>query len=96
MATEEYLRALTSKGQVTVPKEIRDRLNLGPGVLVRFRTDAEGNVTISRAAPSLEAGYGAVSPRSRPEDFQRLHDEAVEERIASKFGGKDEERMPCA
>lgn len=90
MATQEHLRALTSKGQVTVPKEIRDRLGLGPGALVRFRIDAGGNVSISRAIPSLEAGYGAVAPLSRPEDFQRLHEEAVEERVQAKFGGGEQ------
>lgn len=90
MVVEEHLRVITSKGQVTVPKEIRDRLELGPGALVRFRTDAQGNVTISRAAPSLEAGYGAVAPLSRPEDFRRLRDEAIEERVRSKFGAKEQ------
>mgnify|MGYP000887309675 CR=1 FL=1 len=87
MSTQEHLRALTSKGQVTVPKAIRDRLGLGPGALVRFRVDAHGNVTISRATPSLEEGYGAVQPLSRPEDFRRLHDEAMEERLEAEFGG---------
>lgn len=89
MSTEEHLRALTSKGQVTVPKEIRDRLDLGPGTLVRFRVDDWGTVTISRATPLLEAGYGAVAPLSRPEDFRRLRDEAVDERLEAELrGGK--------
>lgn len=89
MAPEEHGHTLTSKRQVTVPKEIRQRLGLGPGVLVRFSMDAHGNVTISRAAPCLEEGYGAVPPLSRPEDFQRLHDEAIEDRGCRKFGDKD-------
>ena len=40
---------LTSKGQVTVPKEIRDALGLRPGDLVRFVLDDIGTVFIDRA-----------------------------------------------
>ncbi len=87
MSTQEYLRALTSKGQVTVPKAIRDRLGLGPGALVRFRMDARGTVTISRATPSLDEGYGAVAPLSRPEDFRRRRDEVADQRVEANLGG---------
>ncbi len=87
MAAKEYLCSLTSKGQVTVPKKIRDQLGMGPGTVVRFRIDAaSGTVTIGRAAPSLEQGYGSVSPLSRPEDFQARRDEAIEARVTDKFG----------
>ncbi|MHB0874859.1 MAG: AbrB/MazE/SpoVT family DNA-binding domain-containing protein [Anaerolineae bacterium] len=56
MAVQEHRRSLTSKGQVTVPKQICDRLGLGPGAMVRFSVDAEGNVTLSRAAPGAARG----------------------------------------
>jgi AbrB family looped-hinge helix DNA binding protein len=48
---------LTSKGQVTVPKAVRDLLGLRPGSEVRFRRDAAGAVTIERA--------DGQTPRSR-------------------------------
>lgn len=33
---------VTEKGQVTIPKEIRDRLNIGPGSEVDFIADDKG------------------------------------------------------
>lgn len=44
---------MTSKGQVTVPKSVRDALGLGPGSAVAFDMDAEGRVIVTKAgAPS--------------------------------------------
>ena len=37
---------LTSKGQVTIPKEIRDALGIKPGHRVAFALDGEGNAKI--------------------------------------------------
>lgn len=35
---------VTSKGQITIPKEIRDRLGLSPGDGLEFVVDTEGNL----------------------------------------------------
>jgi len=43
-----YSRRLTSKGQVTVPKAIRDALGLQAGSAVRFKVDDDGSVTIAK------------------------------------------------
>jgi AbrB family looped-hinge helix DNA binding protein len=40
---------LTSKGQVTIPKDIRDALGLKPGQKVRFELDDDGNARIIQA-----------------------------------------------
>lgn len=40
---------LTIKGQVTIPKEIRDFLNLASGNQVEFRIAADGSVTLTKA-----------------------------------------------
>jgi AbrB family looped-hinge helix DNA binding protein len=45
---------LTSKGQVTVPKDIRDALGLLPGRPVRFEIDADGNARIFKADDAAE------------------------------------------
>lgn len=37
---------LTSKGQVTIPKDIRDALGLEAGQKVRFELDSDGNARI--------------------------------------------------
>lgn len=37
---------LTSKGQVTIPKPVRDRLKLHPGDLVDFIIEADGHIRL--------------------------------------------------
>jgi AbrB family looped-hinge helix DNA binding protein len=45
---------VTSKGQVTIPKEIRERLDLEEGTVVEFVVDEEGNVTVRPKKPAME------------------------------------------
>ena len=40
---------VTTKGQVTIPKPVRDLLGIGPGSKVDFRRAADGSVVLSRA-----------------------------------------------
>lgn len=42
---------LTSKGQVTIPKPIRDELQLQPGAAVDFAVNAAGEVVLQRHRP---------------------------------------------
>ena len=44
------ITTLTSKGQVTIPKHIRDALLLHPGTDVEFRVNAMGEVVLQPAA----------------------------------------------
>jgi len=43
---------LTSKGQVTIPKRIRDALRLQPGAAVEFSVNAGGEVVLHPPRPS--------------------------------------------
>jgi AbrB family looped-hinge helix DNA binding protein len=46
---------VTSKGQVTIPKPVRDHLGIVPGSQVAFRRAADGSIVIEKAngtAPS--------------------------------------------
>ena len=43
---------LTSKGQVTIPKRIRDALHLLPGAPVEFSVNAAGEVVLHRPRPA--------------------------------------------
>ena len=54
---------LTTKCQVTIPKEIRDALGLGAGDAVEFELDGTGRATI--APVSREAERAAHSERIR-------------------------------
>ncbi|MEY2669493.1 MAG: hypothetical protein RJA59_2131 [Pseudomonadota bacterium] len=49
---------ITSKGQVTIPQEIREKAGLLPGTEVEFEFDGDG-VRMRRAAESARPGRGA-------------------------------------
>ena len=44
---------ITSKGQITIPREIRELLNLNAGDSISFSTDKEGRVTFMPARRSI-------------------------------------------
>jgi AbrB family looped-hinge helix DNA binding protein len=46
---------VTEKGQVTIPKPIRDKLGIGPGSEVEF-VEREGNVVVLEARTSTAGG----------------------------------------
>ena len=46
---------LTRKGQVTIPKQIRDALSLAPGCSVDFAVNQDGDVVIHKAGTSVRA-----------------------------------------
>lgn len=70
---------LTSKGQVTIPKQIRDALNLAPGCAVDFAVNREGEVVIhkadarpSRKSDRFEAARGKADVKWRTVDLMAL------------------------
>lgn len=71
---------MTSKGQVTIPKRIREALRLEPGTRVEFDVDDDGRVVIQPARPAptrqandrFESARGRASIRWRTEDLMRL------------------------
>jgi AbrB family looped-hinge helix DNA binding protein len=70
--------ALTSKGQVTVPKEVRDFLGIGPGSKVTFELTPAGEVVIrplvaraSRRSP-LSKLRGTATVRMRTDEIMAL------------------------
>ncbi|ACP23802.1 hypothetical protein NGR_b23590 (plasmid) [Sinorhizobium fredii NGR234] len=40
---------VTAKGQVTIPKEVRDLMGIGPGSKVEFRRSPDGSIFLVRA-----------------------------------------------
>jgi antitoxin PrlF len=85
---KELETRLTQKGQVTIPAEIRARLGLKPKDLVRF--ELQGNeVKLKPASSKLLDGYGAVAPREKPEDWQKVRSE-MEQAIAEEVETEDQ------
>ena len=70
---------LTSKGQVTIPKQIRDALSLAPGCSVNFAVNTEGDVVIhkvgarpSRGPDRFDAARGKADVKWRTGDLMAL------------------------
>ena len=49
---------LTRKGQTTIPKDIRERLNLKPGDKIKFMVNADGSVRLVAANLTLRRSQG--------------------------------------
>jgi AbrB family looped-hinge helix DNA binding protein len=67
---------LTSKGQITVPKAVRDRLELEPGDQVLFRLEG-GRAILARTQNFLDmAGTVAVPHAKRGAPWEQIRREA--------------------
>ena len=70
---------LTSKGQTTIPREIRERLCLRPGDRIDFVAHDDGSVTLhARNRPvSALAGF-LYRPGQKPANVREMHDAVAE------------------
>lgn len=77
---------VTSKGQVTIPKSVRDELGLKPFDRVEIIPDGHGGARLRKAGPSLEElvgifpGIGLVDD----DDLEHAIREARDEHYANK------------
>ncbi len=77
---QEYVVTVKTKGQVTIPIEVRRLFEIKTGDRVVFRVTDHG-VQLEPAAMTLEDTFSSVTPRDRPEDFSALRDAAIEEHV---------------
>ncbi|HUZ32329.1 MAG TPA: type II toxin-antitoxin system PrlF family antitoxin [Xanthobacteraceae bacterium] len=61
-----YEATVTGKGQITLPKEVRERLHLSTGNTVRFTVEEGGRVAVARGGERLRDLFGILGkpPRS--------------------------------
>lgn len=70
---------LTSKGQVTIPADVRRRLGLSPGDRLAFVLDGD-QVRLVRRENRIEAAFGVCKPA------QSVSDEDMERIIKGRAG----------
>jgi len=58
------LATVTSKGQVTIPKEVRDRLQLRTGDQLDFVRLEDGTVAVRKRALRVDDVFGAFAHRA--------------------------------
>lgn len=73
------IATINSKGQVTIPKQVRDMLNMEPGCSVAFCINQEGDVVIqkvgahaSRKPGRFDAARGKADIKWRTDDLMAL------------------------
>ena len=74
---------ITAKGQVTVPKVIRDKLRLKPGDRVDFLLDASGELRVAPVTASVKQLKGMVPRPTKPVTLEQM-----DEAIARTYGRK--------
>ena len=62
---------ITTKGQITIPKDIRNLLKVGKGDRVEFLVDNNGTVTIWPVTTDITALKGLVP---KPKNYVSLND----------------------
>jgi AbrB family looped-hinge helix DNA binding protein len=67
---------LTRKGQVTIPKRIREHLGAGPGAAIDFELAEDGRVTVRRAGKPRRAGR-SIFQRVRGRASARLSTDQI-------------------
>jgi antitoxin PrlF len=74
---------ITSKGQTTIPKDVRDRLNLKAGDRLDFVFAEDGTLRVVPLNVSLDDLKSMLPPPQR-----KLSDEELNEAIASGWGAR--------
>jgi AbrB family looped-hinge helix DNA binding protein len=73
---------ITTKGQTTIPKKIRERLNLQAGDRVLF-LEKDGEIVLQPVTQTLRDRRGSVEPRKEPENFEDVRED-VKKRVAER------------
>lgn len=77
---------LTTKGQITIPKQVRDHLGIGTGDRLSFVVQDDGTVVVEPITRHVrELGGLLHRPGSRATTVAEM-DQGIAERMRSKFG----------
>jgi len=79
---------MTSKGQITVPKDIRMKLGLKPGDRIRFLLEADGRVKLMPAKRDISELVGILPKPRRVVSIEEM-DEAIARAVAEKYARHD-------
>jgi AbrB family looped-hinge helix DNA binding protein len=69
---------LTTKGQITIPKVVRERLNVDAGDGVLFRELSDGTIVIEAETADLMSLGGSLKSRVKGVSVEDMNDAAVQ------------------
>lgn len=70
---------ISSKGQITIPKVIREKHHLDPGDKVEFLEDDQGVVTIWPVTQSVTILKGIITGPERPVSIEEMNQAIIDE-----------------
>ena len=79
---------MTSKGQITVPKDVRLKLNLKPGDRIGFIIEADGRVRLRAAKRDISSLVGILLQTETAPPLEEM-DEAIAQAAAEDALGHD-------
>ena len=83
---KEVLATITSKGQVTVPAEVRRHLGVSKSDKIAFVIRADGSVEIKVPRyPTVDSLAGAAGTLSKPLSWHEMREIAREESLVKKY-----------
>lgn len=86
---KEIISTITSKGQVTIPVEVRKHLGLKTRDKVVFVVEEEGTVRLSSPRyPDLASLRGAAGSLKKPLSWQEVREIAHEDHLKEKYQDK--------
>jgi len=77
---------MTSKGQITVPKDVRLKLNLKPGDRVLFIVEDDGVVRLRAANKDISSLKGILPPPKRSATLEEIEDAIGRGAVADVLG----------
>lgn len=83
-AAPSYEATVTSQGQVTIPKELRERLGVRGGQKVRFALREDGRVEIAPVSHRLSDLFGILGAPPRSATLEEM-DRAIAEGAVKRF-----------
>ncbi|WP_447971163.1 AbrB/MazE/SpoVT family DNA-binding domain-containing protein [Nitrospira sp. M1] len=66
------IATLTSKGQITLPKEIRQQLKLDPGDRVEFLVGSDGRITVWPVTSDVKTLKGMIPKPKKPVTLEAM------------------------
>jgi antitoxin PrlF len=82
---KEIISIITSKGQVTIPAEVRKYLGIKTSDKIAFVIDAEGTVRLKVPRyPDIASLRGAAGSLNKPLNWQQMKEIAYEDRLQVK------------
>jgi AbrB family looped-hinge helix DNA binding protein len=85
------IATMTGKGQVTIPKQVRDAFDLHAGDKIEFVTGKEGEIVVRPIKKTVDDVFGRLFiPGRKPLSVEEMN-EAIGKKVKSHSGGQCDE-----